>query len=456
MSKGDFAGASRFSGGRNWAGGEYGSEIGGTSYDAPEGPAPHGEFNDASFGSIWDVISDAADSVLSVVHVVPGVDWLGDRLKDFANTTAGSVVLRALSTQLTAGLVPYIGPQMASVAFAVPSLAKGDNFAKAWVSETIWRIKTTAEILASMAGDSVSKTIEKYSQGLSDQLDKVTGTIGKKLESAGVDAANQTKVKEWVASQGDQVVQNLAKEAGVREDMAMASIDGYTGQLSFGSGVPQQQGESNQDFAARTLAEAVMRHSPPGFFFDPITGKKFAKAYAKKLTNVQAAMFFPKFAKAPEGIVVLSPGQVAFVKTLVGQLQGDDPTYFDPVTWEIFRTPVIGGQSFTDVVAQQMAMFQQNAVDAAMLQVRQSAIVDGPSDAQIAAFLSTEAAENAQGTAAWKAFEASGDAKLLAGPRPVGAMALVWDAAKKRADALNLKLHPAYSRAQYVSRYVGS
>ncbi len=99
-------------------------------------------------GNMGDIISDAANAVYGVASTVvqatplvntivdgPLKDLINGPLKDFANTTVGEVFLRALASSLTGGLSNIVGPQLATMAFAVPGLLKGDDFEKAWVDE---------------------------------------------------------------------------------------------------------------------------------------------------------------------------------------------------------------------------------------------------------------------------------------------------------------------------------
>jgi len=72
-------------------------------------------------------------------------------LRDFFRTAVGRVIARAFATLLYYNLAPLLGPQLAAVAFAFPGLLRGEKFDEAWATEFIWRVTTTAGILAGMA-----------------------------------------------------------------------------------------------------------------------------------------------------------------------------------------------------------------------------------------------------------------------------------------------------------------
>lgn len=118
------------------------------------------------FGDIWDVVTSVADGVVSAAHIIPGVDWAGDQMKDFANSTVGKIALTAFTSGLygaseaTLSAYTALAPQLASLAFAFPGLLAGDSFTKAYVSELTLRIKQTAEYVSPEAGAALGKAIE--------------------------------------------------------------------------------------------------------------------------------------------------------------------------------------------------------------------------------------------------------------------------------------------------------
>lgn len=123
--------------------------------------------------SLWkgavNLVSDAvdwtthtADDIVQTIGLPPLVsqaegvivDLVKGPLRDFARTDIGRVVLRAFATGLYYQLGPTLGPQFAAVTFAVPGLLRGEDFDEAWTTEFLWRLTTSAAILAGMYFDS--------------------------------------------------------------------------------------------------------------------------------------------------------------------------------------------------------------------------------------------------------------------------------------------------------------
>lgn len=131
--------------------------------------------------SAWDVVDD-----------IPGFSQLGDGVKslvtgplrDVANTVVGKVVLRALAGTVYAfgaGLLGAAGPQLASVAFAIPGLARGEDFWSAWFEESLYRAKSAAEILGPGVANDAMKTPEV--KQVLDEVAKYSGQfLGQKIE----------------------------------------------------------------------------------------------------------------------------------------------------------------------------------------------------------------------------------------------------------------------------------
>jgi hypothetical protein len=101
----------------------------------------------------WDAtggkVVDLASNVFEALPVSgPLKDLVNGPLRDFANTAVGKTVLRAVASSFFGPLSWHIGPQLASVAWALPGLFRGEPFEKAWFDEVKWRTEKTAEILA--------------------------------------------------------------------------------------------------------------------------------------------------------------------------------------------------------------------------------------------------------------------------------------------------------------------
>jgi len=117
------------------------------------------EFAGDAVDTVATAVVDVAEAAWDVLDEVPGVAEFGDGfrdlingpLKDFANSAVGKIVLRALAGSayaVGAGFLgPMIGAQLASAAFALPGLARGEDFWSAWFEESWYRAKTTADIV---------------------------------------------------------------------------------------------------------------------------------------------------------------------------------------------------------------------------------------------------------------------------------------------------------------------
>jgi hypothetical protein len=116
-----------------------------------------------------DFASDAIDVGGDVVHALPGGDELLGAARDFANTATGQTVLRAFSTMLYASVAWPLGPQLASVAFAVPGLFKGEQFENAWLQEVKWRAEKTAEILGPGIVDAFGSQLASTLKQMADE-----------------------------------------------------------------------------------------------------------------------------------------------------------------------------------------------------------------------------------------------------------------------------------------------
>jgi hypothetical protein len=164
---------------------------------------------------IVDGVEDIATSAFDdLKKTVPGFselaglvdDFASGPVRDFARTGVGRVFLSAVASTLTGGLVPFLGPQLATAAFALPGLARGDDFVTAWTQEFTSRVKQTAQIVGSDAVGPLWK----------DQLEKANAFIA----AHGIDL---TQID----------FRALAEAAGIREDLAAWLIAGAAGELDL-------------------------------------------------------------------------------------------------------------------------------------------------------------------------------------------------------------------------------
>lgn len=167
---------------------------------------------DATGGQVVDVATSAWNTA---VDAVPGARAVADAVdsvtagpvRDFARTAVGRTLLTALASSLTGGLAPMLGPQLATVAFALPGLAQGDDFVTAWTQEFAKRVEDTAEILgADGAAALFAAQFETLAAYLADN--------GIDLSATGLTIEN---------------VKRLAKAAGISEYVAAKAIAGAVG-----------------------------------------------------------------------------------------------------------------------------------------------------------------------------------------------------------------------------------
>lgn len=205
------------------------------------------------------ILDVPAGAISAVGHWVPGVDWFGDELKDFANSTGGKIVMTAFTTMnfdilsSAIGVFTIAAPQIASLTFAIPGLARGEPFFQAWLTEFLSRVKQTIEILGADVGAAVGKEMMAQIQPAYDQITKALGNS--------TDVLN--KMITNLEAQGNGVEQ-IAKLAGVRTDVFQSAIDAAKKQVtSFGKReLSTLLGDVN----------VLIQEASDGLLFDPLTG----------------------------------------------------------------------------------------------------------------------------------------------------------------------------------------
>lgn len=115
----------------------------------------------------WHTITAPIRLAGDVVEDVPGFDVMSEAVQDFARTPIGKGVFRALSSSLFGPLAAVVGPQLATIAWAVPGLLAGDDFDRAWITEFQWRAQKTAETLG---GDAAGAIVKEISPALFEQM----------------------------------------------------------------------------------------------------------------------------------------------------------------------------------------------------------------------------------------------------------------------------------------------
>jgi hypothetical protein len=161
-----------------------------------------GWFGEDAIDWVGDRLSDAGDVFSSVAGQIPFApelagalrDVINGPLRDFARSPVGLVVLRAMSTTIYGPLAWTIGPQVASLAFALPGLMRGDDFMRAWLTELQWRAEKTVEIGAPGVGASLTPKIQAAAAEMAKMLPaEVRGLALSEL-------AKRLRVDQWVAA----------------------------------------------------------------------------------------------------------------------------------------------------------------------------------------------------------------------------------------------------------------
>lgn len=179
--------------------------------------------------AIGGAVGGAAKDIVHAIESVPGVDWITSDLENFAKSDFGTTVLRALSSTAYIGLAPVLGPQFASIAFAIPGMAKGDSIADSYVNELAYRVKTTADILTAGQGGAA---LSAQAKTLMSQVDIAGQEVMNQAKALGANLGVPTSIDDVLSKAGVNA-QSIAAKLGIREDMAQSAIDAATRKLSF-------------------------------------------------------------------------------------------------------------------------------------------------------------------------------------------------------------------------------
>jgi hypothetical protein len=164
------------------------------------------------FDKFVDTFNDVVDEIEKIVQDNPGSEWVKDLangpLRDFANTSIGQVLLRAMAGSLYGGLAPVLGPQLAAVAFALPGLIRGERFDQAWVAEFSWRLMKLSEIGGEELGETASEQLRIAGEAL-------IAKARRQFPNVPIDEALRSLQLN---------PRDLAKELGIREDIAAQAL----------------------------------------------------------------------------------------------------------------------------------------------------------------------------------------------------------------------------------------
>lgn len=214
-------------------------------------------------GTVFEDIGDAVKKVTGMVSdafndvfsAIPGSGWLKDLvngpLKDFAKGDVGKVVLRAIATTLTGGLAPLLGPQLATVAWSLPGLVRGEPFDKAWFDEFAHRVEQTGQIMGGEIGQQLAGMFKVAG-------DYITNMARQQFPNLPIEQAIQAL---------DISPEQLAQTLGIRPDVAAmaASLAKRIGlvdlsRYDIATGMPTvgMRKTTAEARAAQTLADANM------------------------------------------------------------------------------------------------------------------------------------------------------------------------------------------------------
>lgn len=144
----------------------------------------------------------AANGVVSAIHTVPGVNWIGEQIKDFAHTDLGSSLFRkaselgasvlmgvAAASGVAVVFMPVIGAAVYSASFVAPGLLRGDPIDQAWMqgfAETVHdaSLEAVKVKLPSIPG---MPDIDPVTEKLKDAYGKASGAMQAWADKAGID-----------------------------------------------------------------------------------------------------------------------------------------------------------------------------------------------------------------------------------------------------------------------------
>jgi hypothetical protein len=193
------------------------------------------------------ILSDVVNAVGNFAKSVPGASWVGDAfntvtgpVKDtigvMARDPLGQIVLVAVTNAMATGLAGValpvggaaqvtIGPQVASVIWALPGVVQGDSFTDAYAKALTWRVTKAFQILGPVIGQQVAQGIgDEFLLGAKDLLDNPT--TRQALEQAKKtfgDLPEQEIDKRLQAQNLDPGA--ISAQTGAREDAAAAAVN---------------------------------------------------------------------------------------------------------------------------------------------------------------------------------------------------------------------------------------
>ena len=257
------------------------------------------------FEDAWDEAKDIAtsigDDIGDAIKKIPGSGPLGDALsslakgplRDFAKTTIGHAVLIAIGTTFAGSIAWFGGPQLASVAFAIPGLAKGDDFETAWLQGVNERASRSMQ--ATGGGDAGP------GQASFDQLNTAVKGLADEY-------GPNVSIPETVAQ--------IAKRYGIPEDIAAyaKSLVEHNGQLPDPAAFDPVTGKLLPNLASSSLSFALAH--------DGQSAKSIllqAQQQARVDAQIQSAIAAPSFRPTSALAIINGSATLAPVSTTSAQ-----------------------------------------------------------------------------------------------------------------------------------------
>jgi len=180
--------------------------------------------------SVIDKTKAIASPIVKTLKGLPGANLIEDAVNqgakwvgDLASTQTGTDVLRALATfaygpiAYSLGGIAWFGPQLATVVWAVPGVARGEDFTTAWTKEFVWRVEKTAEAIGTDAAKQLFEVLPGIIQRLVEKA---------KSQFPGLDLGQALEELHITP-------EALADEMGIRPDVAALALEYVKGRTDI-------------------------------------------------------------------------------------------------------------------------------------------------------------------------------------------------------------------------------
>lgn len=228
-----------------------------------------GGFFDDVAHAVTSVVSGAVD-VLADIPMAPELygalaSVVNGPLRDFARTEYGQMVLRAIASSVYGGAALAVGPQLASLAFAIPAVANGEDVWTGWASEVQWRAEKSLQILSAGQADVQIPTpaIVNEARELVDE-----SGMGPIVDRGLHELASRLGVSDWQALFALGISEGLsAAEAMARFGVRREDFDPVSGALLRVGARPSSFGFSSARYQMSVQGRAAQ--GAPSAVFDP-------------------------------------------------------------------------------------------------------------------------------------------------------------------------------------------